>query len=132
MNLDIITITTVDLHEPYEIIGPIFTHVSNEGLFSSQLAKLKKEYQEEIAAMRARLGESGEEPTGWAAITSELGSGNDFDSAFYIVVQELKKRALLMGADAIVGMRQDLDFNPQSGGTFYLKMYGTAVRRKRP
>lgn len=29
MNLDIITVTTADLHEPYEIIGPVFTHVSN-------------------------------------------------------------------------------------------------------
>ena len=131
MNLDIITVTTADLHEPYEIIGPVFTHVSNQGLFSSQFTKLKKAYQEEIAAMKAQLGESGAEPTGWAAITAELGSDNDFDSAFHIAVQELRKRALLIGADAIVGMRHDIDFNPQSGGTFYVMMYGTGVRRSR-
>lgn len=81
--------------------------------------------------MKAQLGESGAEPTGWAAITAELSSDNDFDSAFHIAVQELRKRALLIGADAIVGMRHDIDFNPQSGGTFYVMMYGTGVRRSR-
>ena len=131
MKLDIITVTTADLHEPYQIVGPIFTHVSNQGLFSSRFTKLKKAYQEEIAAMKAQLGESGTEPTGWAAITAELSSDNDFDSAFHIAVQELRKRALLIGADAIVGMRHDIDFNPQSAGTFYVMMYGTGVRRSR-
>ena len=42
--------------------------------------------------------------------------------------QELKKRAALLGADAIVAMRQDIDLDTTSFQIFYLQMYGTAVK----
>ncbi len=44
-----------------------------------------------------------------------------------MAVEELKKRALLLGADAIIGMRQDIDLDTSAFQYFYLQMYGTAV-----
>ncbi|MCF2554417.1 heavy metal-binding domain-containing protein [Faecalicatena contorta] len=53
---------------------------------------------------------------------------NDFEKAFYITVEELKKRAVILGADAIVCMRQDIDLDTNGFAYFYLQMYGTAVK----
>jgi len=36
---------------------------------------------------------------------------SDFEKAFFVAVQELKKRAAMLGPDAIVGMRQDIDLD---------------------
>ena len=41
---------------------------------------------------------------------------------------KLKEKAMLMGADAVIGMRQDLDLDSNGFQYFYLQMYGTAVR----
>ena len=35
-----------------------------------------------------------------------------------------------MGADAVIGMRQDIDIDTNGFSYFYLQMYGTAVRLK--
>ena len=43
-----ITVTTTDLKQEYEIIGPIYFQVSNKGLFSSALSKLIKKHKNEI------------------------------------------------------------------------------------
>lgn len=53
---------------------------------------------------------------------------NDFEAAFYIATQELKKRARLANADAVICMRQDIDLDTNGFQYFYLQMYGTAVR----
>ena len=55
---------------------------------------------------------------------------NDFDKAFFIAVQELKSRASILEADAIVSMRQDIDLDTNGFQHFYLQMYGTAVKFK--
>ena len=57
-------------------------------------------------------------------------SAGELTPEFFVAVQELKKRAALMGADAIVGMRQDIDLDTETFQFFYLQMYGTAVRFK--
>ena len=53
---------------------------------------------------------------------------SDFEKAFFVAVQELKKRAGLLGADAIIAMRQDIDLDTTAFQFFYLQMYGTAVK----
>ena len=53
---------------------------------------------------------------------------SDFEKAFFVAVEELKKRAALLGADAIIGMRQDIDLDTNTFQFFYLQMYGTAVK----
>ena len=67
----------------------------------------------------------------WGWLYGEFSVGqNDFDKAFFIVVEELKKRAARMGADAVIGMRQDIDLDTNAFTYFYLQMYGTAVKFK--
>jgi hypothetical protein len=123
-----ILVTTADAHQPYEIIGPVYFQISNKGVFSSQLGKLKKQYDDELKALKA-AGQTTEKRNDWGALYGEFSVGqNDFDAAFFIAVQELKKRADLLGADAIVGMSQDIDLDTQGFTHFYLQMCGTAVR----
>ena len=54
---------------------------------------------------------------------------NDFEKAFFVAVQELKKRAVVLGGDAIVSMRQDIDLDTNGVQFFYLQIYGTVVKR---
>ncbi len=71
----------------------------------------------------------GEPRVDWGFLYGEFSVGqSDFEKAFYIAVQELKKRAKLLDAHAIVGMRQDIDLDTTAFQHFYLQMYGTAVR----
>lgn len=127
-----IIVTTGDLKEPYQIIGPIYFQVSNKGVFSSQLSKLVKQYRDEIEAMRAQ-GQVGAERVDWGFLYGQWSVGQtDFEKAFFVAVEELKKRAKMVGADAIIGMRQDIDLDTNTFQYFYLQMYGTAVRFRRP
>ena len=123
-----IIVTTGDLQQPHEVIGPVYFQVSNKGLFSSQLGKLKKQYKDEISQMRKR-GQIGTPQADWGFIIGEWSVGqSDFELAFYIAVQELKKRAAMVNADAIIGMRQDIDLDTNAFAYFYLQMYGTAIK----
>lgn len=119
-----IIVTTVDLREDYEVLGQVYVQVANRGEFSSHLQHLREQYAEEIAEAIAR-GQIGE----WSPMGNDDATGQiDFEHAFYIATRELQKRAALMGADAIVGMRQDIDLDAEVSIYFFLQMYGTAVR----
>jgi uncharacterized protein YbjQ (UPF0145 family) len=125
-------VTTGDLNEPYEIIGPVYFSVSNKGLFFNQLADLIGKYHQKLADMK-----SGGTITGaamdWGFLYGEFSVGqSQFDSAFFIAVEELKQRAARVGGDAIVHMRQDIDIDTNGMQYFYLQMYGTAVKVKQP
>ena len=56
---------------------------------------------------------------------------DDFQKAFFIVMEELKRKAITIGADAIIHMRQDVDIETHDFQFFYLQMYGTAVKLKK-
>lgn len=125
-----IIVTTGDLNQEYEIIGPVYFQVNNKGLLSSPLSKLQKLYRDELDDLK-RLGQTNKKrQSDWGFLYGELsyGMANDFDKAFFIAVMELKKRAAILGADAIICMRQDLDLDTTHFQAFYLQMYGTAVR----
>jgi hypothetical protein len=127
-NADAIIVTTGDLRQDYEVIGPVFFQVSNKGILSSQLSRLAKKYDEEIAQMREQ-GQIGQSRNDWGFLIGEWSVGQStFEQAFYIAVQELKKRAAMLKADTIVGMRQDIDLDTNAFQFFYLQIYGTAVR----
>ena len=67
----------------------------------------------------------------WGFLYGEWSVGqSDFEKAFFVATEELKKRAKLVGADAIIGMRQDIDLDTNGFAFFYLQMYGTAVKFK--
>jgi len=126
-----VIVTTVDIKRDYEIIGPIYFQVSNKGIISSQLGKLKKQYKKELEEMK-KQGQIGEPRADWGFLIGEWSVGqSDFEIAFFIAVEEMKKRAKMLGADGIVGLRQDIDLDTNSFAYFYLQMYGTAIKIKK-
>lgn len=124
-----VIVTTGDLKEDYEIIGPVYFQVSNKGLFSSTLSDLVNKYSAEIEEMKNHALMS-ERRSDWGFLWGEYSVGqNDFEKAFFVATQELKKRALMLGGDAVVSMRQDIDLDTNGFQYFYLQMYGTVVKR---
>ena len=125
-----IIVTTGDLKNEYEILGPVYFSVTNKGLFGSQLGTLIKKYKGEIENLKKDSLLS-QERADWGAWWGEFSAGqNEFDKALFIAVQELKARASILQADAIVSMRQDIDLDTNGFQHFYLQMYGTAVTFK--
>ena len=123
-----IYVTTGDLKQDYQILGPVYFQVSNKGVFSSALSKLAKQYQAELVQMK-KQGQIGQARTDWGFLYGEFSVGqSDFEKAFFIAVQELKKRAAILGANAVISMRQDIDLDTNTFQFFYLQMYGTAVK----
>lgn len=123
-----ILVTTGDIKENYEIVGPVYFQVSNKGVFNNQVTQLTNEYRNEIAQMRS-LGQIGAYKKDWGYLYGEWTAGQTvFEQTFYIAVQELKRRTLLLDADCVVAMRQDIDLDTTGFQYFYLQMYGTAVR----
>lgn len=124
-----VIVTTGDLKEDYEIIGPVYFQVSNKGIFSSTLSDLVNKYSAEIEDMKNSALMS-ERRSDWGFLWGEYSVGqNDFEKAFFVATQELKKRALMLGGDAVVSMRQDIDLDTSGFQYFYLQMYGTVVKR---
>ena len=125
-----IFITTGDIDSDYEIIGPVYYQISNKGFFGGVLPGKIKEYSAKIEAMK-REGTMGQDRADWGFLFGEWSVGqSDFEKAFLIATEELKKRATLVGANAIIGMRQDIDIDTDGFAYFYLQMYGTAVKIK--
>ena len=126
-------VTTVDLHRPYEVICPLFFQTSNKGLFGgSTYDKLAAEYREELSKQKAEGLFSPETSASQQLLEVLLEprpvGQSSFDAAYYIAVEELKRRAFLVGADAIVGLNADFDLDTNGFQYFYLQVYGTAVR----
>lgn len=127
-----ITVSTTDIQQEYEILGPVYFQVSNKGLFSSALSKLIKKHKAEITELK-RIGlTDAHNKFDWGILYGEFSFGmeNDFDKAFFVAVRELQMRAEKMGADAVIGMRQDIDMDTNHFQYFYLQMYGTAIKFK--
>lgn len=121
-------VTTGDLRQDYEIVGPVYFQVSNKGVFSSELKNLMKKHTALIAGLRQQK-QIDQPRADWGFLIGEWSIGQtEFDQAFFVAVQELKARAAMLGADAIIGMRQDIDLDSSGWQFFYLQMYGTAVK----
>ena len=123
---DTVFVTTCDLKRDYEVLGPVYFQVSNRGLFSNKLQQLKRHYQAELAN-----GPSPEQ-FGFGNLVDSLFTANvgqtDFEVAFYISIIEIRRIATSIGADAVVGFRQDTDLDTNGFQYFYMQCYGTAVR----
>ncbi len=125
-----IIVTTGDLRQEYEIIRPIFFQVSNKGVFSSKFSKLSEKYSGELKNLeqnsKSLLGElaMGLLLDEWSA------NEDDFEKAFYMATEELKRKAFMLGGDAVIHMKQDIDLDTNGFQYFYLQMYGTAVKLK--
>ena len=96
--------------------------------FGSQLDVLMRKHKATIESLKARdLLEK--RRTDWGILWGEGSAGHsDFDRAFYLSVLEIREKAGSLGADAIIGMRHDMDLDSNKRFQyFYLQMYGTAV-----
>ncbi|MFI3174851.1 MAG: heavy metal-binding domain-containing protein [Bacillota bacterium] len=124
-----IIVTTGDINIPYEVVGPVHFQVSNKGLLGNALDSYVKKYTSQIEKIKQSEDASPEVLSSWSYVYGDwsVKQGN-FEKAFYIATEELKKRAALLNADAVVCMRQDIDLNANESSYFYLQMYGTAVR----
>jgi len=126
-------VSTGDIPGKYEIIGPVYFQLSNkpEGLGESPLSNYKELYAEEIEQLvSSEEGRKMDDGTlTWACAWGQWCLGQShFDIAFFIAVEELKKRADMIGADGIIFMRHDVDLNLEAYQFFNLQMYGTAVK----
>lgn len=123
-----VLVTIGDINREYEILGPVYFQVSNKGVFGSALSSLVKKYKDQIASMK-KQGTMSQERSDWGFLYGEWSVGqSDFEKAFFVATEELKKRGEMVGADAIICMRQDIDMDTNGFAYFYLQMYGTAVR----
>lgn len=115
--------TTTDLKTEYEIIGPVYFHISNHGFFTSQLSKLIKKYEDTLENNMEK---------DWASMYAKhsLEQDNRFDKAFYVGLRELQETAAQLGADAIVGFKHTIHLDPVGFQHFYMQFYGTAVKFK--
>ena len=144
-----IFVTTTDIKREYDIIGPVFYQINDAGS-GKMIFQKQKEYRSVINALKdqnqlvnqnASITESIGALSGMVELFSTgdisastkdlLGNGhNQFDEAFFISVEEIKKRAYYMGADAIIGMKEELNLDTNGFQHFYMQMYGTAVKFK--
>lgn len=144
-----IFVTTTDIKREYDIIGPVFYQINDAGS-GKMIFQKQKEYRSVINALKdqnqlvnqnASITESVGALSGMIELFSTgdisastkdlLGNGHtQFDEAFFISVEELKKRAYYMGADAIIGMKEELNLDTNGFQHFYMQMYGTAVKFK--
>ena len=144
-----IFVTTTDIKREYDIIGPVFYQINDAGS-GKMIFQKQKEYRSVINALKdqnqlvnqnASITESIGALSGMIELFSTgdisastkdlLGNGhNQFDEAFFISVEELKKRAYYMGADAVIGMKEELNLDTNGFQHFYMQMYGPAVKFK--
>jgi hypothetical protein len=122
-----IIVTTTNLDRPYTVVGPIYVQVNNRGLFANAFNDLVNRYQSQIDALQQRGILSNYANYGAVVGEGALGQGQ-FEKAFFVATQVLKKRAYLLGANAVIGMHQDIDIDTKGIANFYMQMYGTAVR----
>lgn len=122
MSKDIL-VTTMDLKQDYDIIGPVYFQIHNGGFLKSSPWQIHLKKHATAFEAKKKLGTMS---TGRTWDWNET----DLEKAFFICTEELKERGQVMEADAIIGLREDTDW-PMDGGNFSMQMYGTAVRFKK-
>lgn len=115
-----IIITTCDVKQNYQVLCPICVQISNNVALCRNFNKLIKEYQNKSNTPKDNGASK--------LLTDAKAEKNKFEQIFFIGVEELKKRAQAVGANAIIGMRQDFEIGENDYDYFYLQIYGTAVK----
>lgn len=125
--MDKIIVTTADLKQDYEVIGPVYFHISNKGFFTSRLSQLIDEYEEELKEMHTK---DTDQNFDWRLLYGNYAFDTDsrFEKAFYVSIREIQKIAQKLNGHAIVGMRPDVKLDQETFQYFYLQLYGTVVR----
>jgi len=126
--MDKIKVSTTDIRKNYEVIGPVHFNIINNSVLANPMSNLFSSYEKsrpEIADASVKASTL----NGWSSIYGRMCHDlSDYDKAFYVCVQELKKRAFLLGANAVIGMSYKMEFYADSSSYSYMQMCGTAIR----
>ena len=119
-----IIVTTCDVKQDYQVICPLYIQISNNGLLNKNYNKLAKEYLPSTDKSKpSKFGENTK-----ILCQNDNVERSKFEQVFFIGVEELKKRAKNVGADAIIGLRQAFKVGENDFDYFYIELYGTAVK----
>lgn len=123
-----VIVTTGDLHQPYEILGPVCVQISNKGQLTHALslwAKSKQNKKEDSQNQNEDSANGADSDSAAGQLSSDL---SNFEQAFIAATEKLKKRGEMVSADAIICMRQNITMDENAIPTFYMHLYGTAVK----
>ena len=121
-----IIVTTCDVKQDYQIICPVCVQISNNGALGKTFNKLSKEY----LSPKNQIETPTFDENTMVLLNNKNIDHSKFEQVFFIGVEELKKRAKSIGADAVIGLRQDFDLGENDFDYFYLQLYGTAIKFK--
>ena len=120
-------ITTGDLKNGYEIIGPVFYSINSNGIFKNPLGQLVEKYVAERDSRKEAFNIT-KQPEWEALLSAALDGKNNLDKAYYISVMELKAKAISLGADAIIGLQYTIEHPTPSFDHLQMSITGTAVK----
>jgi hypothetical protein len=123
-------LTTGTPSVPFDVVGEIsFLYSSRNGILPDSAAALIRQYREQ---MRPGGGPSlaRADPGSFTLVFTE--ASQTFEQVFLLTSQELRRRAAALGADAVVGMRHDVDLAASDRECVYVDVAGTAVRFRGP
>ncbi|MGM0608701.1 MAG: heavy metal-binding domain-containing protein [Candidatus Muiribacteriota bacterium] len=128
-NYNKIYVSTEDLERDYSILGVIFFNTANVGKLATEFEACYNRLSFEVNRIKEYNANSKKKNLNFQYEQVEF--INDVDKASVIGLHELKKKAYIMEADAIIGIRQDFNFLPQRGMNYFsYHIYGTAVKLK--
>lgn len=118
-----VVVSTTTLEEPFETLGPVYAVTTNlRGVLDAAAQKLGVNIQ----------AVTDSEMLSAVVLGDSVANFRAFPIAFAVCVEQLKRDASRLGADAVVGMRMNFDLDRSGIGVqgFTMQLFGTAVRRR--
>ena len=130
-----VIVSTGEVKFDYEIIGPVYFQVSNkpEGFSESAMTGIRQQYEQRVKELKqsVKIDPDTADSEDWELLFGDWSlQQSQFEIAFFIAVEEIKKQVIMLGGDGVIFMRHDLDLDKEAFQYFYLQMYGTAVKAK--
>jgi hypothetical protein len=143
---DKMPVTSGDLKVKYKILGTVFFSIGTRGGMGAEFNRLKDVYLHQLSVSKHKgqlsssssgvgqtIGGIGLDGAGDIGLAMQYAGAsfrsNDMEVAFHILVGELQMRASYLGANAIVGFRQNIELDSNANViNFFANAYGTAVK----
>jgi len=117
-----VTVSTTLLSEPFTTIGPVYAITTNQ--------------QGTLDAAAKKMGIDIRAVSDWEFLSAlsygdSVASFQSFPVAFAVCIEQLKRQAANLGADAVIGIQMNFDLDRSGIGlsVFTMQLFGTAVRR---
>jgi uncharacterized protein YbjQ (UPF0145 family) len=117
-----VVVSTTLLSESFITLGPVYTLTTNmKGTLDAAAKKLGVDVQ----------AISNTEVLSVAIFGDSVANFQAFPVAFAVCVEQLKRQAASIGADAVIGIQMNFDLDRSALGlsAFTMQLFGTAVRR---